>query len=73
MAVSSLCTLWEDPLKKLRQLAEDGRFDYLLIESTGIFEPTPTAVTFDFHDEFDESLSDVVELDTMFTVVDPPT
>jgi G3E family GTPase len=64
------CTLREDLLKEVRALAEDGRFDYLLIESTGISEPMPVAATFDFRDENDESLSDVAELDTMVTVVD---
>ncbi len=64
------CTLREDLLKEVRQLAEDQRFDYLLIESTGISEPMPIAATFDFRDEFGESLSDVAELDTMVTVVD---
>ncbi len=64
------CTLREDLLKEVRTLAEDGRFDYLLIESTGISEPMPVAATFDFRDENDESLSDVAELDTMVTVVD---
>ncbi|MCI5049002.1 MAG: zinc metallochaperone GTPase ZigA [Rickettsiales bacterium] len=64
------CTLREDLLKEVRTLAEDGRFDYLLIESTGISEPMPVAATFDFRDEDGESLSDVAELDTMVTVVD---
>ncbi len=64
------CTLREDLLKEVRALAEDGRFDYLLIESTGISEPMPVAATFDFRDEYGESLSDVAELDTMVTVVD---
>lgn len=64
------CTLREDLLKEVRTLAKDGRFDYLLIESTGISEPMPVAATFDFRDEYDESLSDVAALDTMVTVVD---
>jgi len=64
------CTLREDLLKEVRKLAEDGRFDYLLIESTGISEPIPVAATFDFRDESGESLSDVAELDTMVTAVD---
>ncbi len=64
------CTLREDLLKEVRQLAEDGRFDYLLIESTGIAEPLPVATTFEFRDENGESLADVARLDTMVTVVD---
>ena len=64
------CTLREDLLKQVRDLAEDDRFDYLLIESTGISEPLPAATTFDFRDEDGESLSDIAQLDTMVTVVD---
>lgn len=64
------CTLRDDLLKEVRQLSEEGRFDYLLIESTGISEPLPVAATFDFRDEHGESLSDVARLDTMVTVVD---
>lgn len=64
------CTLRDDLLKEVRTLSEQGRFDYLLIESTGISEPLPVAATFDFRDEFGESLSDVARLDTMVTVVD---
>ena len=64
------CTLREDLLNEVRQLAEDGRFDYLLIESTGISEPMPVAATFDFIEEYGESLGNVAELDTMVTVVD---
>ncbi|MEM9845380.1 MAG: GTP-binding protein [Pseudomonadota bacterium] len=64
------CTLRDDLLDEVRRLAEDGRFDYLLIESTGISEPLPVAATFDFRDEHGESLSDVSRLDTMVTVVD---
>jgi G3E family GTPase len=64
------CTLREDLLREVRGLAEDGRFDYLLIESTGISEPLPVAATFDFRDEDGNSLSDVARLDTMVTVVD---
>ncbi len=58
------CTLREDLLKEVRMLAEDRRFDYLLIESTGISEPLPVAATFDFRDEDGASLSDVARLDT---------
>ena len=64
------CTLREDLLKQVRDLAEDGRFDYLLIESTGISEPLPVAATFEFRDEDGDSLMDVARLDTMVTVVD---
>ncbi|MEM6603056.1 MAG: zinc metallochaperone GTPase ZigA [Pseudomonadota bacterium] len=64
------CTLREDLLKEVRALAEAGKYDYLLIESTGISEPMPVAATFDFRDEYGDSLSDVAELDTMVTVVD---
>ncbi|MAM95517.1 zinc metallochaperone GTPase ZigA [Parvibaculum sp.] len=64
------CTLRDDLLKEVRALAEDDRFDYLVIESTGISEPLPVAATFDFRDEFGESLGDVARLDTMVTVVD---
>ncbi|MEM7777466.1 MAG: zinc metallochaperone GTPase ZigA [Pseudomonadota bacterium] len=64
------CTLREDLLAEVRKLASEGRFDYLLIESTGISEPLPVAATFEFRDEYGESLSDVARLDTMVTVVD---
>ncbi|MGD1885519.1 MAG: GTP-binding protein [Paracoccaceae bacterium] len=64
------CTLRDDLLDEVRRLAAEGRFDYLLIESTGISEPLPVAATFDFRDEYGESLSDVSRLDTMVTVVD---
>ncbi|GAA0612278.1 GTP-binding protein [Paenochrobactrum glaciei] len=64
------CTLRDDLLTEVRSLAEQNRFDYLLIESTGIAEPLPVAATFDFRDENGFSLSDVAELDTMVTVVD---
>ena len=64
------CTLRDDLLDEVRRLAGDGRFDYLLIEGTGIAEPLPIAATFDFRDEDGASLSDVARLDTMVTVVD---
>ena len=64
------CTLRDDLLAEVRRLAGEGRFDYLLIESTGISEPLPVAATFDFRDAEGESLSDVSRLDTMVTVVD---
>lgn len=64
------CTLRDDLLHEVRRLSESGRFDYLLIESTGISEPLPVAATFDFRDEHGQSLDDVARLDTMVTVVD---
>ena len=64
------CTLREDLLLEVNKLAKDGRFDYLVIESTGISEPLPVAETFTFADEEGVSLSDVATLDTMVTVVD---
>ncbi|MEO0398130.1 MAG: GTP-binding protein [Pseudomonadota bacterium] len=64
------CTLRDDLLAEVRRLAEEGRFDYLLIESTGVSEPLPVAATFDFRTEEGESLSDVARVDTMVTVVD---
>ncbi|MEL6373602.1 MAG: zinc metallochaperone GTPase ZigA [Pseudomonadota bacterium] len=64
------CTLREDLLAEVRKLAAEGRFDYLLIESTGISEPLPVAATFEFRDEDGECLADVARLDTMVTVVD---
>ncbi|MFC3123817.1 zinc metallochaperone GTPase ZigA [Pseudoroseomonas globiformis] len=64
------CTLRDDLMQEVRRLAEEGRFDALLIESTGISEPMPVAATFDFRDEDGHSLDDVACLDTMVTVVD---
>lgn len=64
------CTLREDLLQQVDELAAENKFDYLLIESTGISEPLPVAATFDFRDENGISLSDVSRLDTMVTVVD---
>ena len=64
------CTLREDLLLEINKLAKDNRFDYLVIESTGISEPLPVAETFTFADENGVSLSDVATLDTMVTVVD---
>ena len=64
------CTLREDLLVEVAKLAREGRFDSLLIESTGIGEPMPVAATFSFRDESGFSLSDLARLDTMVTVVD---
>ena len=64
------CTLREDLLIEVTRLAKEKKFDYLLIESTGISEPLPVAETFTFEDEDGVSLSDVSRLDTMVTVVD---
>lgn len=67
------CTLREDLLEEVAKLADEGRFDYLMIESTGISEPMPVAETFTFTDEEGRSLGDVASLDTMVTVVDAST
>ncbi|MDP3406203.1 MAG: zinc metallochaperone GTPase ZigA [Brevundimonas sp.] len=64
------CTLREDLLLEVGKLARERRFDYLLIESTGISEPMPVAATFDFRDEEGFSLADLARIDTMVTVVD---
>jgi G3E family GTPase len=64
------CTLREDLLVEVGRLAREGRFDHLLIESTGISEPLPVAETFTFADDAGRSLGDIARLDTMVTVVD---
>lgn len=64
------CTLRDDLLKEVSRLAGEGRFDYLLIESTGVSEPLPVAQTFTFTDESGRSLQEITRLDTMVTVVD---
>lgn len=64
------CTLRKDLFTEVSRLAEENRFDYLLIEGTGIAEPRPIAATFSFRDELGASLSDIAKLDTMVTVVD---
>jgi G3E family GTPase len=62
--------LRDDLLKEVSRLAGEGRFDYLLIESTGVSEPLPVAQTFSFTDENGRSLQEITRLDTMVTVVD---
>lgn len=64
------CTLREDLLIEVDRLAREGRFDQLVIESTGISEPLPVAETFTFEGEDGRSLGEVARLDTMVTVVD---
>lgn len=65
------CTLREDLIEEVAKLALENKYDYLLIESTGISEPLPVAQTFWFEsDELEVNLSDVCQLDTMVTVVD---
>ena len=65
------CTLREDLLREVEKLASEGRFDYLLIESTGISEPVPVAQTFSYVDDVTGiDLSRFAQLDTMVTVVD---
>lgn len=65
------CTLREDLIEEVARLSKEGRFDYLLIESTGISEPLPVAQTFWFDsEELTVNLSEISQLDTMVTVVD---
>ncbi|KZW98630.1 hypothetical protein JL49_22085 [Pseudoalteromonas luteoviolacea] len=64
------CTLREDLLEEIQRLAQAGKYDYLVVESTGISEPLPVAETFTFAEENGNSLSDIAKLDTMVTVVD---
>lgn len=64
------CTLRDDLLGEVRRLADENRFDYLLIEATGIAEPLPIAATFSFRDVSGAALCDIASLDTMVTVVD---
>jgi G3E family GTPase len=67
------CTLRDDLLAEVASLARQNRFDYLLIESSGISEPMPVAATFAFGiDDENRVLADVAALDTMVTVVDAP-
>ncbi|GAA0298853.1 zinc metallochaperone GTPase ZigA [Streptomyces polychromogenes] len=64
------CTLRDDLLEEVDRLAREGRFDYLLIESSGISEPMPVAATFAFPRDDGATLGDLARLDTMVTVVD---
>ncbi|MEN3583318.1 GTP-binding protein [Streptomyces sp. ZYX-F-203] len=64
------CTLRDDLLEEVDRLAREGRFDYLLIESSGISEPMPVAATFAFARDDGATLGDLARLDTMVTVVD---
>ncbi len=64
------CSLREDLLVEVAKLAKEGRFDYLLIESSGISEPLPIAETLTFEDEEGNNIADFARLDTMVTVVD---
>ena len=65
------CTLREDLIEEVAKLAKENKFDYLLIESTGISEPLPVAQTFWFDsEELSVNLSEVSKLDTLVTVVD---
>ncbi|MFI9155543.1 GTP-binding protein [Streptomyces sp. NPDC053367] len=64
------CTLRDDLLQEVDRLAREGRFDYLLIESSGISEPMPVAATFAFARDDGATLEEVARLDTMVTVVD---
>lgn len=64
------CTLRDDLLEEIDRLAREGRFDYLLIESSGISEPMPVAATFAFARDDGATLGEIARLDTMVTVVD---
>jgi len=66
------CTLREDLIVEVSRLAKQGRFDAVLIESTGVSEPMPVAETFTFTDEDGRSLSDLARIDCMVTVIDAP-
>ncbi|GHC26272.1 GTP-binding protein [Kushneria pakistanensis] len=64
------CTLRGDLIEEVSRLAGEGRYDALVIESTGISEPLPVAATFEFRDEHGFSLADIARIDAMITVVD---
>ena len=66
------CTLREDLLLEVGKMAREGRFDHLVIESTGVSEPMPVAETFTFENEDGSSLGDIAAIDTMVTLVDAP-
>lgn len=64
------CTLREDLIKEVANLAKAKAFDYILIESTGVAEPLPVAQAFSFEDEKGFSLQKIARVDTMVTVID---
>ena len=64
------CTLREDLLIEVQKLADERKYDYLIIESTGISEPMPVAETFFFEDESGHKLDNIARLDTLVTVID---
>jgi G3E family GTPase len=64
------CSLRDDLLASVRQLAAEGQCDYLLIEASGVTEPQPVAEAFTFEDEHGEGLAEVARLDTLVSVVD---
>lgn len=64
------CTLRQDLLDEIARLARAGRFDYLLIETTGAAEPLPVALTFMLPDDMGRTLDEIARLDTTVTVVD---
>jgi G3E family GTPase len=66
------CTLREDLLQEVSNLARQNRFDHLVIESTGVSEPMPVAETFTFEDQNGSSLGEIASIDTMVTVIDAP-
>ena len=64
------CTLRGDLFEETAKLALEGKYDYLIIEASGVSEPLPIAATFTFPMDDGQSLKDVAQLDTMVTVVD---
>ena len=67
------CTLREDLVKEVGDLARSGKFDYLVVESTGIGEPMQVAETFTMavgEEPGAAALSEIARLDTCVTVVD---
>ena len=67
------CTLREDLIESVGKLARSGRFDQIVIESTGISEPMPVAATFEWEFEDGTTLADVALIDTMVSLVDAST